>query len=176
MAQYARAADIILTLPELAGSVFDHTRQVGIADLVMQAGRPVMVLPKDCASLRLDHVLIGWKDSRECRRAVADALPLLKLAGRISLVTIAPETELPRAKERLGDVAAWLASHGIRAEPEALAATGADSERLSKLARERSVGLIVAGAYGHSRLREWALGGVTGDFLMNPHCPVLLSH
>lgn len=176
MAQNARAADLIVTLPELAGSVFDHTRQVGIADLVMQAGRPVMVVPKDCAALNLDHVLIGWKDTRESRRAVADSRPLLKLAGHVSLVEIAPEAELTRIKERLGEVAAWLASHGIGAEPEALAATGSDSERLSNLARERSVGLIVAGAYGHSRLREWALGGVTGDFLMNPHCPVLLSH
>lgn len=176
MAAEARAADLVLTIPDIGGSVFDHTRQVGITDLVMQAGRPVLIVPKDQASLNLDHVLIGWKETRECRRAVADSLPLLKLASRISLVEIAPEAELPRAKQQLADVAAWLSSHGVRAEPEALPAAGADSERLSNLARERSAGLIVAGAYGHSRLREWVLGGVTGDFLMNPHCCVLLSH
>ncbi len=176
MADEARAADLILTIPDIGGSVFDHTRQVGITDLVMRAGRPVLIVPKDQDSLNLDHVLIGWKDTRECRRAIADSLPLLRQASRVGLVTIAAEAELPRAKEHLGDVAAWLSRHGIRAEPEALPAAGSDSERLSTLARERSVGLIVAGAYGHSRFREWVLGGVTGDFLMNPHCCVLLSH
>jgi nucleotide-binding universal stress UspA family protein len=176
VAEQARAADLILTIPDIGGSVFDHTRQVGITDLVMQAGRPVLIVPEGRDSLNLDHVLIGWKETRECRRAIADSLPLLKLAGRISLVEIAPEAELPRAKEQLGDVAAWLSSHGIRAQPEALPAAGSDSQQLANLAHERSAGLIVAGAYGHSRLREWVLGGVTGDFLLNPHCCVLLSH
>ena len=80
------------------------------------------------------------------------------------------------AKDDVADVAKWLASHGINAKAEAIAAIGPDSERLCDIARERAAGLIVAGAYGHSRLQEWVLGGVTGDFLINPDRCVLVSH
>lgn len=176
IAHQARAADLLITGPDIGGSVFDHTRRVGIADLVMEAGRPVLIVPKGRNELHLQNVIIGWKGTRESRRAIADALPLLKLAHHVTVVQIAPDEEISGAKTHVADVAKWLASHGIKANAEALAAMGPDSDRLSDIARERSMGLIVAGAYGHSRLREWVLGGVTGDFLMNPDRPVLVSH
>jgi nucleotide-binding universal stress UspA family protein len=176
VAHQARAADLIITGPDIGGSVFDHTRQVEIADLVMRAGCPVLIVPKGRGELNLQQVIIGWKGTRESRRAVADALPLLKLAYHVTVVEIASEADMADAKDHVADVAKWLASHGINAKAEAIAAIGPDSERLCDIARERAAGLIVAGAYGHSRLQEWVLGGVTGDFLMNPDRCVLVSH
>jgi nucleotide-binding universal stress UspA family protein len=176
IASEARAADLIVTGPDIGGSMFDHARQVRIADLVFQAGRPMLMVPKACTYLDLGHVLIGWKETPECRRAVADALPLLKLAGRVSVITIASEEELAPAKGQVKDVVEWLLRHGVKANGDVIAHKGDDVQRFARLVQEKSPGLVVAGAYGHSRLREWALGGVTGDYLINPDRPVLLSH
>jgi nucleotide-binding universal stress UspA family protein len=176
LAQQARAADLIITGPDIRGSVFDHTRQVVIADLIMDAGRPVLIVPKQRSELVLKQVIVAWKGTRECRRSIADALPMLKSAYAVTIVEIAPDEEISRAKQHVADVISWLGRHGITAKGETLAATGDDSERLSDFARERRADLVVAGAYGHSRLREWVLGGVTGDFLINPDRCVLLSH
>jgi nucleotide-binding universal stress UspA family protein len=176
IASEARAADLIITGPDIGGSMFDHSRQVRIADLVFQAGRPVLIVPKVCTYLDLSHVLIGWKETPECRRAVADALPLLKLARRVSIAAIASEEELSPARQQVKDVAEWLLRHGVKADADVIDHKGDDVQRFARLVHEKSPGLIVAGAYGHSRLREWALGGVTGDYLINPDRPVLLSH
>jgi len=176
IASEARAADLVVTAPDIGGSVFDHARQVRIADLVFQAGRPVLIVPKVCTHLDLGHVLIGWKETPECRRAVVGALPLLRLAGRVSVIAIASEEEMALAADRVKDVAQWLLRHGIKAEAEAVARKGEDVQNFFKLVQEKAPGLLVAGAYGYSRFREWALGGVTGDYLINPDRPVLLSH
>jgi nucleotide-binding universal stress UspA family protein len=100
----------------------------------------------------------------------------MKLAGKVTVLEIAPEADLSRAKDNLADVTSWLKRHGISASSEAVAAKGADSSRLSEFAHEKGADLIVAGAYGHSRVREWVLGGVTNDFLLNPDRCVLVSH
>jgi len=176
IAHEARAADLIVTGPDIGGSTFDSTRRVSIADLVMQAGRPVLIVPQKKKKMNVDHIVVGWKGSRESRRVIVDALPLMKLAGKVTVLEIAPEADLSRAKDNLADVTSWLKRHGISASSEAIAAKGDDSSRLSELAREKGADLIVAGAYGHSRVREWVLGGVTNDFLLNPDRCVLVSH
>ena len=176
IANQARAADLIITGPDIGASLFDHTRRVGIADLVMEAGRPVLIVPKRHEQLSLHHVLIGWKGTRECRRAVADALPLLKLAYQVTVMEIAADGAMSGAKHHVSDVVGWLGRHGVKAKGTAIAAAGPDSDRLQEQAREMQADLVVAGAYGHSRLREWVLGGVTGDFLLSPDRCVLLSH
>ena len=84
--------------------------------------------------------------------------------------------ELEAAKKRLEDVQAWLQAHGIKAGILAAAATGDDAIRLNAIAREHKADLLVAGAYGHSRLREWVLGGVTHDLLLRAERCVLVSH
>jgi nucleotide-binding universal stress UspA family protein len=176
IAHEARAADLVITGPDIGGKFFDSTRRVGIADLVMQAGRPVFIVPHNRQEINLNHIVVGWKGTRESRRAIADALPLMKLAGKVSVVQIAAEQDLPSAKDDLADVLNWLKRHDIIAKAEAVAADGEDSLRFADLARERQADLVVAGAYGHSRMREWALGGVTLDFLLNPDRCVLVSH
>jgi nucleotide-binding universal stress UspA family protein len=176
MVQQTRAADLVITGPDIGRSVFDHTRQVGIARLILEAGRPVLIVPNGRSELNLNRVIVGWKNTRECRRAISDALPLLELANHVSIIEIVPDEEISRAKHHLGDIAIWLARHGVMANTEAVASTGQDADCLSELAHERQADLLVAGAYGHSRLREWVLGGVTRDFLINPDRCVLLSH
>lgn len=176
IATQARATDFILTGPAIRGSAFDETRRVSIADVIMEAGRPVLIVPRGNDYLDLNRAMVAWKSTRECRRAVADALPLLKLAHEVSVVEIAADEDMSRAERDVADVAAWLARHGVIARPEVVPAMGPDAERLYDLARERQADLIVAGAYGHSRLREWVFGGVTDDFLMAPSQCVMLSH
>jgi nucleotide-binding universal stress UspA family protein len=176
IAQQARAADLVITGPQMPGSVQDRSRRTAIADLVMEAGRPVLIVPSQVKRLSLDRVLVAWKNSRECRRAISDALPLLKLAKEVAVSEIAPDEDMSRAKHHLADVVDWLARHGISAIGKAIVSTGTDSERLREIAAKDRVDLIVAGAYGHSRVREWALGGVTGDFLLDPDRCVFVSH
>ena len=79
----------------------------------------------------------------------------------MSVVEVAAEEDLADARERVADVAHWLSGHGIVADALASASTGEDARALNAIAHSQGANLIVAGAYGHSRLREWALGGVT---------------
>lgn len=176
LAAEARAADLIITGVDHNASFFDHSRHVNIGDLVMHAGRPVLVVPTAATGLSFDRVLVGWKDTRETRRAIADALPLLRKAAHVTLVEVVDQEELATARDRLGDVALWLSRHGVVAEPVATAASGDDAHRLHALALEHQAGVIVAGAYGHSRVREWVFGGVTRNLLLRAGRCALVSH
>jgi nucleotide-binding universal stress UspA family protein len=180
LAREARVADLVITGPGPGPSV-DGTRRVAIGAFVVQAGRPVLLVPSpertaEVPISALDRVFIGWKDTSETRRAIADALPLLKHATHVTVVEVAPEDGMAAARSHLADVEGWLGRHGIAAEIVATASAGSDSEQLSDLAIERRAGLLVAGAYGHSRLREWAFGGVTHDLLLRADRCALMSH
>jgi nucleotide-binding universal stress UspA family protein len=176
LCQQARCADLVITGVDHEDSMFDHSRHLEIGDFVMHVGRPVLVVPSKPEGLKFDSVLIGWKDSRETRRAIADALPFLKKATRVSVVEIAPEARMEAARTSLDDVVGWLSRHGVAAEPRAVTATGDDPGQLEALSREQDAGLFVAGAYGHSRVREWVLGGVTRDLLLRGRWCSLVSH
>ncbi len=175
LAHEARAADLVLT-GVARGDAFDSSRAVNTGNLVLQVGRPVLIVPLAARELRLNQVLVGWKDTRESRRAIADALPLLKQAARVTLGTIAQEEDLGIAREGLADVARWLARHGIEAEQVASPTIGDDANALWALAQDLGADLIVAGAYGHSRLREWVLGGVTKNLLLSTDRYSFVSH
>ncbi|MDP1965981.1 MAG: universal stress protein [Reyranella sp.] len=176
IAQQMRAADLLVTMPEEGGSLLDTSRQVDLADLVLRAGRPVLVVSAAVDKLDLRSVVVGWKDSREARRALEDALPLLKLADRATVVEIASGEDVPEARARIEDVADWLARHGVAASARAVASLGDDTAQLSSVAAELDAGLVVGGAYGHTRLREWVLGGVTRNLLLRPARASFLSH
>jgi nucleotide-binding universal stress UspA family protein len=174
VANEARSADLVIANMN-RGSLFDQC-DVNVGDLVMRVGRPVLIAPPALEAFDLDRVVVGWKDTREARRAVVDALPFLKEAARVSIVEIADESSMVEARQRLADVAAWLKRQGVAAESFATPATGDDTTQLNAIAAEREADLIVAGAYGHSRLREWAFGGVTRDILMHTDRCSLVSH
>jgi nucleotide-binding universal stress UspA family protein len=176
LACHARSADLFITGVDRNESMFDTSRHVNTGDFVMQAGRPVLIVPRTVDTVELGRVIVGWKDTSESRRAIADALPLLKKAAHVSVVEIAAEEDLAVARVHLDDVVIWLKRHGVVAEALALPSRGDDGSRLDEIARERRADLIVAGAYGHSRLREWALGGVTRDLLLRADRCSLVSH
>jgi nucleotide-binding universal stress UspA family protein len=124
----------------------------------------------------LKRTLVYWKDSREARRAVADALPFLKASQAVDVVELASEREIEPAQARLADVGDWLHRHGVEANCFATPLTGAESAHLAAIAQDLDADLVVAGAFGHSRLREWAFGGVTQDLLTRSERCTLVSH
>jgi nucleotide-binding universal stress UspA family protein len=175
LAHEARAADLVLT-GIAHGDMLDSSRAVNTGDLVLRVGRPVLIVPIAARELRMEHVLVGWKDTRESRRAITDALPLLKQAARVTLGAVAAETDLGIARSQLADVARWLGRHGVSAGQVATPSIGDDANSLWALRQDLGTDLGVAGAYGHSRLREWVLGGVTKDLLLSKDRYSLLSH
>jgi nucleotide-binding universal stress UspA family protein len=122
------------------------------------------------------RVLVGWKNTRETRRAIADALPLLQRAEFVLLAEIAQPAELSAVRERLAGVANWAARHDVEVETLAVPSDGQDALALHGLVIEHGMDLLVAGAYGHSRVREWVLGGVTRDLLLRAKVCALVSH
>ena len=177
VAREARAADLIITGTNYDGSLLDPFRRVDPSSLVMQAGRPAFIVPAEAEWLRLNTVMVAWKDTREARRAVWDALPLLEQAKDVSVVEIVEDDTSPTdARSRVDDVVAWLASHGIAAS--GMVPDGVDSaaERLETIASGVGANLIVAGAYGHTRFVEWVFGGVTRDLLTRSTRCALMAH
>lgn len=176
LAREARSADLIITGVDHNVSLFDHSRHLNIGDVVMQLGRPILVVPTAASGLMFDRVLVGWKDRGETRRAIGDALPFLRRAAHVTIVEIVDEQELAAARGRLDDVVTWLGRHGVTAEPIAKPSTGEDARQLRALTIQHNADMIVAGAYGHSRVREWVLGGVTRDLLLSAGLCALVSH
>jgi nucleotide-binding universal stress UspA family protein len=175
LARNARSADIVIT-SVACGDLLDASRRLNTGDLVMQVGRPVLIVPRSADKPKLERVVVAWKDTREARRAAVDALPLLKSAAHVAVVEIAAEEELAAARMHLEGVVVWLKRHGVVAVPLASVSTGHDATRLNAIAHEQGADVIVAGAYGHNRVREWALGGVTRDLLLRGDRCSLVSH
>ena len=175
LAVQSRSADLILT-GHMPLDSFDLSRVADAGSLVLEAGRPTFIVPGDARAMRFDRALVGWKDTRECRRAAADALPMLRQSTHVTVLEIAALDEADTARIRVDDVVQWLARHGVSATPRVDIAQGSDIERLRSAADDVQADFIVAGAYGHSRLREWVLGGVTRDLLLGGTRGVLVSH
>jgi nucleotide-binding universal stress UspA family protein len=159
--QQARAADI-LVIGARQETLVDPSSAPDPSDLVMQAGRPLIVVPSTVEWLDLRSVLVAWKDVREARRAVFDALPILAAAREVTIAEI-PEQDGRRAEAlaHVADVAAWLHGHGITANTVVPEKAGGVTGQLENIAANIGAGAVIAGAYGHSRLREWVLSGVT---------------
>ncbi len=172
----SRAADFIVTAPDIGGVLFGETRRTNIGDLVMNAGRPVILAPTGTTECRLNHAVIAWKDSREARRAVADALPILRHASKVTVVEITRQADWDNAVQRTNDVAAWLLGHDIAASLLVKAHDGSDAECLYRMLDEENCDFLVAGAYGRSRIGEWMFGGVTTDLLLSPDRCTMVSH
>jgi len=166
LADEARSADLVITKVQHEGALRVSSHHTVMGDLVMQLGRPILIVPPAASRLALQRAIVAWKDSRETRRAVLDALPVLKEAAHVTLVEIAVEEEQGAARARLGQVAGWLKRHGIVADWIAVPSNGDDTTQLNSIVHRMSGDIVVAGAYGHTRLREWVFGGVTRDLLL----------
>lgn len=161
-----------------AGNVREHdTMASAFNDLLLGSGRPVLLLGDEARSFKtLRRIIVAWTHKRESARALRDSLPLLSTAEDVRLVTIdlADEDNAPKPDQ---GVSAYLARHGINAEIDNLETDGLSvSETLKAYADTIEADLIVMGAYGHSRLREWLLGGTTREMLMDCRKPILMSH
>lgn len=174
LTKLARAADLILMTPRGPGGA---TRVADPAEVVMAAGRPVLIIPEGRTHLHGKSVVVAWKDTRECRRAVADAMPFLQRAEDVLLLAVCGKDAADAAVFETDDVVANLKRHGVEARSQVVTASAGDVvQELNRIAALNNADLIVAGAYGHSRLREWVLGGVTDELIHRPETFVLLSH
>jgi nucleotide-binding universal stress UspA family protein len=171
----SRAADLIVLGRH--ATELGRFRSVDPGDVLMRAGRPVLTAPPGTTALDARHVLVAWKDTREARRALHDALPLMRAAESVLVVEIADEAQADAAAARTADVAHFLALHGVTAKAEhRLQGKGSVADALCLAAEQNHADLIVSGGYGHARLREWVFGGVTADLLNHsPQC-CLFSH
>lgn len=172
IAEQARCVDLIVTcVGPRPGEVSTHA---DTGDLILRAGRPVLVVPNANVTTSFRNVVLAWSDTRECRRAIMDALPILHGAERVTVVEASSD---PFAKhDGIRDVMDWLKRHDIDADRINSRLHGSASQTLSAVAADVEADLVVAGAYGHSRIREWAFGGVTRDLLLHERRCTLLSH
>jgi len=149
------------------------------AQVTLGAGRPVLVVPYVGPQERLgQRVLIAWNAAREAARAVHDALPILKRAKAAFALEIDPESEPERGRPPAGvSLALHLARHGVKVETtQTVAGEISVADAILGTAADLGIDLIVMGAYGHSRLRELILGGVSRQLLRTMTVPVFLSH
>lgn len=148
------------------------------SDLLLQSGRPLLMVPAKPATGAADTAVVGWKPTREATRALHDAEPLLQRMKTVQVVVVAPKVgdqqhgQLPGA-----DIAAHLARHGLRVDVvEAPRVEDATGSTLLRHAREQGAALLVVGGYGHRRMRESVFGGVTRALFDQADMPVLFSH
>jgi nucleotide-binding universal stress UspA family protein len=148
-----------------------------VESALFESGRPVLVVPYiQKAGLTLDRVMVGWDGSRSAARAVADAMPLLVRAKATEVVIVSGEPtksdEIPGA-----DIAHHLARHGAKVEIKQIVATDTDvANTILSHAADSGADLLVMGGYGHSRLREFILGGATRGILGSMTIPTIMSH
>ncbi len=175
VANEARVADLVIAPIEGHNGFFSPSGQAGIADLLKNIGRPVLATPPGATGLGFDQALISWQETRETRRAVADALPLIKAMKRVDVVEIVEASEIEDSRRRLADVCSWLARHEVQASCSAEISNGPPCVRLAGIAEDLRADLVVAGAYSYGRLHEWAFRD-TQDLLSSVRRCVLASH
>jgi nucleotide-binding universal stress UspA family protein len=146
--------------------------------LVLHGARPVLVVPPDGADQPLPGTaLVGWDGSMQAIAAIIAALPLLVRADAVRLALVNPDTLSDLHGEQPGaDMALYLARHGARVDVVVERTHSTVGTALLGLARDCGAGLMVTGAYGHSRYREWMVGGVTRELLERSRVPLLLAH
>ena len=175
----ARAADLLV----LGRSPGDGDASAAVfpdpGAVVLEAGRPVLLVPPGTDALAAERIVVAWRDTRKSRRAVLDALPFLATARRVLVAAICEEGEAGRYAAEAGaaEVVAHLACHSVTAVPQVQPLQGRSvADDLHAIARQNGADLIVAGGYGHMRLREAVFGGVTRDLLHGSSVCCLLSH
>lgn len=175
LAPAARAADLLVVGRERVSGEWYHSLDPG--STILRAGRPVLVVPQDTEGLSARRVMIAWKDTRECRRAVRDALPFLQASEEVLLLEVCEQGSEEEADKRLEDVTSYLVRHRVAVGAKAyLHAKGTIASKLLGFAKDEQADLLVAGGYGHSRLGEWIFGGVTRELLETSPICCLLSH
>jgi nucleotide-binding universal stress UspA family protein len=155
----------------------DGYRWCDPAEVAIKSGRPVLVMPTQGGPLQLRRVIVAWKNTREARRAIADAMPFLKDADQVVVISVFEDGDPEGAEAQCDAVVRHLKRHGVRAQAQTVPSIPAlAASEIAKCAAERNADLIVSGAYGHTRLGEWAFGGVTRSLLEAGDRHLLISH
>ncbi len=167
---------VVVSLAGL-GRVDEQGQPREIASLLLQAGRPVLVVPEKASlAMPLTRAVIAWRPTREATRAVHDALPFLRIAKFVDILIYDSESDAS-ADEHLEALRGHLDHHGVKAKIHSQKSSGIDiASLILSHAKRTGADLIVAGGYGHSRLLEWILGGVTRELLATTSIPLLLSN
>lgn len=172
LVDYARLRDLaIVPVPESYDQWYAEA-------VIFGSGRPTLVLPEASAAkeFELNRILVAWDFSRAAARAVSDAIPLLEKAREVCILTVTNEKTI-FSRRSSSELAKNLSKHGIDVVVEEVDAAGrAIGNVFAEQIASRRADLLVMGAYGHSRLREFVLGGATRSILTKPPIPVLLSH
>ncbi|WP_421780928.1 universal stress protein [Kiloniella litopenaei] len=170
IAFHARFTDLTI-ISQVKGKFADELEFAG--SLLMESSLPILAVP----NRKIPHditknILIAWDGSAEASRAVRGALPLLKMAQKVILLSVGLPEEGNISQD---DISSHLKRHDIQSEKRVVESPFPEDVIL-KTAKEEEIGLIVAGAWGHSRIREMIFGGVTKSLFSNQEFPVLLSH
>jgi nucleotide-binding universal stress UspA family protein len=174
---HARASDLtIVGQRNLGDSETDLGNNFPVS-FVLKLGRPVLFIPTGSqASPKFNTIIVAWDGGREATRAMADAMPFLKLAERVKILSISERTDDDHDLPDI-DIAAYLAKHDVKVEIERNENVHiAPAEWLLSKAANCGADLLVMGAYGHNRLTELILGGVTRSVMRQMTLPVLMSH
>ncbi|MGZ5275816.1 MAG: universal stress protein [Caldimonas sp.] len=179
LVRLAHCSDIVVVSQADPADPAHGWAQQFVEDVVLRSARPTLIVPyagrfETVAS----QVLVAWDDSREAARAVRDSLPLLRLAGRVQVVTWkkADEATDPALSERLDALQRWLMWQGVTVELRIQTNEIPLTAAMLSQAADFGADLIVMGAYGHARWTERVLGGATRGVLESMTVPVLMSH
>lgn len=173
IAALARTADFVVVGARPALLAADPMTAVDPGEAVIRIGGPVLVVPETVDVLHAAKIVLAWSDTPECRRAVANALPLFKRATEVCICHAGSADD----GQSVGDVADFLNRHGVRTAIRLIPKSSSPiSDELFSCATRTGADLIVAGAYGHNRILEWVFGGVTKDMLERSPVCCLLSH
>lgn len=171
--EHSRAADLVVIGRKGEDDSCPPIAAVSPGDALMALGRPVLVVPPGTDRLSASRVVVAWKNTLQSRRAISDAMPLLKLADQVQVIQVTDTAN----RAELDDVVAHLALHDVNATGIQRAADRAGTAAaIMEVAKEAGADLIVSGAFGYSRLREWFFGGVTRNLLEHAKVCCLMSH
>jgi nucleotide-binding universal stress UspA family protein len=173
VASAAAAADLVV-LGSGDRSLLGNLSGPSADDVVLHIGRPILVVPAAYAGNDIGTIVVAWKNTPESQRALSDAVPFMKGAAKVVILSV---QEGEGADPSLADATGFLSGHSIAAKSEARRrGRAAVEDEVLDFATRQQAGLIVAGAYGHTRLRERVFGGVTRGLLSRSPLPCLLSH
>ncbi len=178
-AHRAHYADLAVVAGSIGDTIEAETTHAYFGSLLLESGRPVLVIPPRCkVPMPPQRVVMAWRPTREATRALHDAMPLLKGAEAVDLLLVDTSDDECNPDAQPGaDIATHLARHGVNMNVVVHKSGNKEvSSILLDHARQMRANLLVVGGYGHSRFREWAMGGVTRELLISASIPVLYSH
>jgi nucleotide-binding universal stress UspA family protein len=172
--EQGRAADLIITNRAAKNGWIDDVAERA----AIESGRPLIMLPDEGDLLSIaTEITIAWKSSKEAARAVFDALPLMRKSRRVRLLTVVEDSVENADNASRAELVSTLLRHGIETEIDSISKIGVSvGDAILDYVTKRNQDLLVMGVYGHSRFREFFLGGASRDVLAYPTVPILLSH